>query len=264
MPKLAANLTYLFTELPLIERFGAASAAGFKGVEILNPYELEPAAIAAELRRHGLTQVLLNAPAGDPAKGERGLGALPGREADFMAGFERALAYARATDCKRLHVLAGMLPKDRRREEFEDVFVANLRGAAERALPDGITLQIEPLNSRDNPGYLVTTTGDAMSLIERVARANVRLQLDLYHCQIMEGDLAIHIQALAGRFSHVQIAGVPGRHEPDVGEINYPYLFDLLDEIGYDGWVAAEYRPKVATTAGLGWAKRWGIGPAPR
>jgi hydroxypyruvate isomerase len=259
MPKLAANLSYLFTEMPLIERFGAAASVGFRGVEILNPYELEPGAIAAELRKHGLTQVLLNTPAGDAAKGERGLAALPGRGTDFMASFERTLAYARATQCKRLHVLAGVPPNDRPRTEAEETYVANLRRAADGVANDGITLQLEPLNTRDAPGYFINTTGDTLRLIERIDRSNVALQFDLYHCQIMEGDLAAHVHALKGRFTHVQIAGVPGRHEPDVGEINYPYLLGLLDETGYQGWVSAEYRPRNGTLAGLGWARPWGI-----
>jgi hydroxypyruvate isomerase len=259
MPKLAANLSYLFTEVPLIQRFGAGASAGFGGVEVLNPYEVEAPAIAEELRKHGLTQVLLNTPAGDPAKGERGLAALPGREADFMASFERALSYAQATDCKRLHVLAGVAPKDRPRVEAEETYIANLRRAADRVAGDGITLQLEPLNTRDAPGYFISTTGETLRLIERINRPNVALQFDLYHCQIMEGDLATHVHALKGRFTHVQIAGVPGRHEPDVGEINYRYLLELLDETGYQGWVAAEYRPKAGTRAGLGWARPWGI-----
>ena len=262
MPRLAANLSYLFTELPLPERFGAAAKAGFEGVEILNPYEMSPEAIAEALARHRLTQVLLNLPAGDPAKGERGLAALPGREADFWASFERALLYAQRTRCARLHVLAGVPPRDCPRAAAEETYIANLRRAADRAAGDGITLQLEPLNSRDNPGYFISTTGETLRLIERIDRANVRLQLDLYHCQIMEGDLATHIRALSGRFSHVQIAGVPGRHEPDHGEINYPYLLQLLDETGYSGWVAAEYRPKAGTLKGLGWARPWGIEPA--
>jgi len=260
MPKLAANLSYLFTELPLIERFGAAATVGFKGVEILNPYELTPEAIAAELEKHKLTQVLLNVPVGDPAKGERGLAALPGREADFMASFERAVRYARATNCKRIHVLAGITPPAALRAVAEAAYIGNLRRAAELVASEGITLQLEPLNSRDNPGYFIHTIGETLRSIERIDRPNVMLQFDLYHCQIMEGDLAAHVRALKGRFSHVQIAGVPGRHEPDVGEINYPYLLDLLDETGYQGWVAAEYRPKNGTVAGLGWARRWGIG----
>ena len=260
MPKLAANLSYLFTELPLIERFAAAAAAGFKAVEILNPYELEPEAIVAELRRHRLVQVLLNVWAGDPALGERGFAALPGRENDFMASFERALRYARATDCKRIHVLAGIPPANRPRAEAEASYVANLRRAADLVAREGITLQLEPLNSRDMPGYFIHTTGETLRLVERIDRPNVMLQFDLYHCQIMEGDLAAHVHALKGRFSHVQIAGVPGRHEPDFGEINYPYLLDLLDATGYQGWVAAEYRPRNGTLAGLGWARRWGIG----
>lgn len=262
MPNFAANLNYLFNEVGFLERFGAAAEMGFRAVEILDAYEHPAAEIAARLERHKLTQALLNLPVGDRAKGERGLAALPGREADFMAGLERALDYARATRCTRLHALAGIHPAGQPREAGEAVYVANLRRAADRVAPFGITLLIEPINDRDIPGYFLNTSAQAMAIIERVGRDNLRLQLDLYHCQIMEGDLATRIRALAGRFAHVQIAGVPERHEPDRGEVNFPYLFDLLDRVGYDGWVGCEYRPAAGTVAGLGWARRWGIGRA--
>ncbi len=259
MPKLAANLSYLFQEVPFLDRFGAAAEAGFRGVECLFPYEAPAAAIAERLDRHRLMPVLFNLPSGDWAGGERGCGALPGREADFTAGAERALGYALSTGCKRLHVLSGLWPADRAKPEGASVLVANLRRAADLVAPHGIALLIEPINPRDIPGYFLNTTAEALAILDRVGRDNVKLQLDLYHCQIMEGDLAVHLRRLAGRYAHIQIAGVPDRHEPDRGEVNYPYLFDLLDELGYDGWVGCEYRPAAGTVEGLGWARRWGV-----
>jgi 2-dehydrotetronate isomerase len=263
MPKLAANLSYLFTELPFLDRFEAAAAAGFRGVEALFPYEYPATEIAARLERHRLTPVLFNVPPGDSARGERGMAALPGREADFMKGVALALEYVRATGCQRIHALAGVWPDYRSRSEGETVYAENLRRAADLLAPHGVTVLIEPLNTRDAPGYFLNNTRDALALIERADRANLSLQLDLYHCQIMEGNLARHIRDLAGRFAHVQIAGVPDRHEPDIGELNYPYLLDLLDETGYSGWVGCEYRPRAGTLTGLGWARRWGIGTRP-
>ncbi len=260
MPKLAANLSFLFQELPFLDRFAAAAEAGFRGVEFLFPYDTPAPEIAERLECCGLTQALFNLPPGNWAAGERGLGALPGREADFLAGVRQALGYALAMGCTKLHAVAGLWPANEPRSVGEEVFVANLRRAADLVAPHGITLLIEPINPRDIPGYFVNTTAQALAIIDRVERANVKLQLDLYHCQIMEGDLAIHIRELAGRYAHIQIAGVPERHEPDHGEINYPYLFDLLDGIGYDGWVGCEYRPVAGTRDGLGWARRWGVG----
>jgi hydroxypyruvate isomerase len=262
MPKLAANLSFLFQELPFLDRFAAAADAGFRGVECLFPYDTPAAAVAERLERHGLTQVLLNLPPGDMAAGERGLGALPGREADFMAALDTALAYARTTGCRRLHALSGLWPADRRREEGEAVLAANLRRAAERAAVQGVVLLVEPINTRDLPDYFLSTTKEALAILDRVASGHVKLQLDLYHCQIMEGDLATHLRGLAGRYAHIQIAGVPDRHEPDGGEVNYGYLLELLDDLGYDGWVGCEYRPRAGTVEGLGWARRWGIGSA--
>ena len=260
MPKLAANLSMMFQEAPFLDRFAAAAECGFNGVEFLFPYEFPAEDIAARLTRHGLTQALFNLPPGDWAKGERGTAALPGRESEFMAGLERALSYARATKCPRLHAMAGNWPTGRDRREGRAVYVANLRRAAERAADEGVTLVIEPINLRDMPGYFLNTTDEAIKVIEEVGRDNLKLQLDLYHCQIMEGDLATHVRRLAGRYAHVQIAGVPGRNEPDRGEINYAYLLDLLDRLGYAGWVGCEYRPAADTAAGLAWARRWGIG----
>ncbi len=258
MPKLAANLTMMFNEVPFLERFAAAAECGFKGVEFLFPYEHPAKEIAARLERHGLAQALFNLPPGDWAKGERGMAALPGREDEFMAGLERALEYAGATKCKTLHAMAGIWPANRDRSKGEETYVANLRRAGERAARQGVTVVIEPLNTCDMPGYFLSTTGQAIALLDKVGRDNVKLQLDLYHCQIMEGDLAMHVRRLAGRYAHVQIAGVPERHEPDRGEVNYGYVLDVLDEVRYPGWVGCEYHPAGNTRAGLGWAKRWG------
>ena len=257
MPRLAANLNFLFQELPLLERFAAASAAGFRAVELTNPYEAPAEAIAERLTRHHLTLALLNMPAGDAAQGERGMGALPGREAEFMRGAARALSYARITRCPRVHALSGVWPPGRPKTEGAAVLAANLRRAAALFADDGVDLTIEPINPRDISGYFLNTPEEALVILDDVARDSVGLQLDLYHCQIVAGDLAGHLRRLAGRYVHVQIAGVPERHEPDRGEVNYPYLFDLLDALGYAGWVGCEYRPAAGTLAGLGWARRW-------
>jgi hydroxypyruvate isomerase len=258
VPNFAANLSTLFTELPFLERFAAASAAGFEAVEFQFAYDFAAAEIASRLATWNLVPVLFNLSPGDFAKGERGLAAMPGREAEFMATLDTALDYARMLGCRRLHALAGTTLTDRARQE--GVYIANLRRAADIAARDGITLLIEPLNAHDNPGYFLNTTAQAVQLLDRIGRDNVSLQLDLYHCQMTEGDLARHLGALYGRYDHVQVAGVPGRNEPDRGEINYPYLFDLLDGLGYGGYVGCEYRPVAGTVAGLGWARRWGIG----
>jgi len=256
MPKFAANISTLFTELPFLDRIAAAKAAGFAAVEFQSPYGVPVAELAARLEHSALPAVLFNAPMG--AAGERGLAAQPGRERDFDASIETALDYARTIGTKQIHVLAGLAAGERAAQEA--VYVANLKRAAERAARDGVTLLIEPLNARDNPGYFLNSTAMAVGLLDRVARANVGLQFDLYHCQISEGNLAQHARDLFGRYPHVQIANVPGRHEPGLGEIHFPFLFDLLDELGYAGWIGCEYRPKADTLAGLGWARRWGIG----
>lgn len=257
MPRFAANLSMMFTDMPFLERFGRAAAAGFEAVEFLFPYEQPAEAIAAELERHGLVQALFNLPPGDFARGERGIASLPGREAEFREGVETALRYARATGCKTLHAMAGLLPAGADRARHDEVYASNLRYAARRCAEHGITLVIEPINTRDIPGYFLNYQRQARDIVERVGEANLKLQLDLYHCQIMEGDLARHIEAYADITAHVQIAGVPERHEPDLGEINYPYLFDVLDRVGYAGWVGCEYRPRGRAEDGLGWFQPW-------
>ncbi|MGH6931513.1 MAG: 2-oxo-tetronate isomerase [Dongiaceae bacterium] len=260
MPKFAANLSWLFQELPFLDRFGAAAKAGFCGVEVLFPYDTPAARLADQLSRHGLRQVLINAPPGDLSAGDHGLAALPGREAEFAKSLEAALTYATALDCPRIHVMAGGVLAGRSLDQQEETYVANLRRGAEAARRHSKTLLIEPLNRRDAPGYFLSTLEQARRVVELVDRDNVRLQFDLYHAQIMGGDLAERLRLFMPVTGHVQIAGVPGRHEPDQGEISYPYLFVLLDELGYDGWVGCEYRPRGATVAGLAWATPYGIG----
>jgi hydroxypyruvate isomerase len=260
MPKFAANLSMMFNEVDFLDRFDAAAKAGFKGVEFLFPYDYPPEIIAERLEKNKLTLALFNLPPGDWSKGERGFAAIPGRQQAFMAAVETAIPYLKASKCKLIHAMAGLWPEGRDKLEALPTYVDNLRWAADRLAREGVTAIIEPINTRDIPGYYLNTPAQAMPIIAAVDRPNLRLQLDLYHLQIMRGDLAPTIRELAGMYPHIQIAGTPGRHEPDIGEINYPFLFDLLDEIGYDGWIGCEYRPKGDTVAGLGWAKRYGIG----
>jgi hydroxypyruvate isomerase len=253
MPRFAANLSMMFQEHAFLDRFAVAKAAGFEAVEFLFPYAFPANEIAARLRDNGLTQPLFNLPPGDWDRGERGFAALPGREAEFATALDNALDYATTLDCRQLHCMAGIPPAGVDRAACRATFVANLRRAAETAATRGITLLVEPINTRDIPGYFLNYQPDGRAIIEEVGAPNLRLQLDLYHCQIMEGDLAAHIREFLPVTGHVQIAGVPERHEPDVGELNYSYLFDLLDSLGYAGWVGCEYRPRGRTEDGLGW-----------
>jgi len=259
MPRFAANLSMMFTELDFLDRFRAAAQAGFKAVEYLFPFDYEPAEIKRRLADNGLKQVLFNAPPGDWARGDRGIAILPGREAEFRAGIAKAIDYARALAVPRVHVMAGIVPTGLSLQDAESTYVANLHHAGEAMKPHGIKALIEPLNTRDNPGYFLSRTEEAARIIGRCGSDNVGLQYDCYHRQIMQGDLAEGFRAHLPLIGHVQIAGVPGRHEPDVGEINHPFLFDLMDTLGYDGWIGCEYRPKNGTDAGLGWAARHGI-----
>ncbi|MBU6491797.1 MAG: hydroxypyruvate isomerase family protein [Burkholderiales bacterium] len=257
MPRFAANLTLMYQEHPFLERFGAAAADGFQGVECLFPYEASAAQVRAQLDEHRLTQVLFNTPAGDWAAGERGLAALPGREAEFRDGLERALDYADTLGCRQLHVMAGIVGAGQTIAECEASYIANLTHAAQQAAARGITILIEPINTRDMPGYFLNRQDHAHAVCQRVGAANLRVQCDLYHCQIVEGDLAVKLRQYLPGIGHIQIAGVPARHEPDTGEINYPFLFRLIDELGYTGWIGCEYRPQGQTRAGLGWLKPW-------
>ncbi len=253
MPRFAANLSFLFTEVPFLDRFEAAAKAGFKAVESTNVYEAPANEIAARLKVNGLTMALLNTPAGNAEAGERGLAALPGRERDFDAAIASALRYAEATGCRRIHVLAGVVHHGARRATF----VANLRRAAKTAA--GVDLLIEPINRRDIPGYFVNKTHEARSVIHEVGAVNVGLQFDLYHRQVEEGDVATAMAEFAPLIRHYQVASPPDRGEPDRGEMNYRWLFEQIDASGFDGWVGCEYRPRRGTVEGLAWTKACGV-----
>lgn len=253
MPRLAANLTMLFTERPLLERFGAAAQAGFRGVEMQFPYGVSPAQIADALRRNDLQLVLHNLPAGRWEAGERGIACHPDRIDEFRTGVEHALRYATALQVPQLNCLVGLTPPGVPPDTVEATLVANLRFAAEALARQRIKLLVEPLNTFDVPGFHLHRSGQAIELIERVGHDNLYLQYDAYHMQRMEGELANTLQRLLPRIAHVQIADTPGRHEPGTGEINYRFLLRHLDAIGYAGWVGCEYKPLGDTVAGLAW-----------
>ena len=257
MPRFAANLSMMYTEHDFLDRFAAAAADGFKGVEFLFPYAYAPEDLARRLADNGLQQALFNAPPGDWDAGERGMSALPGREDEFRRSIAHALDYAQTLNCPHIHVMAGMVPAGADRAALRATYVENLRWACEQAKPDGRTLLIEPINGRDMPGYFLSRQDDAHAVIAEVGADNLKVQMDLYHCQIVEGDLAMKIRHYlpTGRVGHFQIAGVPDRHEPDRGEVDFRYLFGVIDAAGYDGWIGCEYRPAAGTSAGLGWLR---------
>ncbi len=257
MPKFSANLSMLFGEHDFLDRFDVAARAGFQGVEYIGPYDHAPDVVAARLKKNGLSQVLFNLPPGDWAKGERGIAVLPDRVVEFRAGVDKAITYAKALGCPQVNCLAGIAPADVDRATLEDVFVENLKYASARLKEAGTRLLVEPINTRDIPGFFLTNTKQALALIEKVGSDNLYLQYDIYHMQIMEGDLARTIEANLGRIAHVQLADNPGRHEPGTGEINYPFLYAHLDRIGYAGWVGAEYKPRAGTDEGLGWFREF-------
>jgi hydroxypyruvate isomerase len=257
MPRFAANLTMMFNEVEFLDRFDAAARAGFQGVEYLFPYAWPKEQVAERLHRNGLAQVLHNLPAGDWAKGERGIACHPDRTGEFQDGVARAIEYARALGCAQLNCLAGISPPGAPAERVHSTLVANLGFAASRLGEAGIRLLIEPINTRDIPGFYLCRTAQALAIIDEVKSPNLWLQYDAYHMQIMEGDLATTIERNLARIAHVQIADNPGRHEPGTGEINYPFLFGHLDRIGYRGWVGCEYKPAATTEAGLSWLKPW-------
>jgi len=256
MPRYAANLSMMFTEVPFLDRFAAAARAGFEAVEFLFPYEHAPEAVAAALAGNGLRNVLFNMPPGDWAAGDRGLASIPGREREFRDGVATALRYAKALGTPRLHVMAGLLADERDRAPRRATYVANLRYAAAEAAQAGVGVLIEPINPRDMPGYYLNTQADAHALREEVGAPNLKVQMDLYHAQIVEGDISTKLRRYLPHIGHIQIASVPDRHEPDGGELNYAVILPLLDELGYDGWVGCEYRPANGTVAGLGWMRR--------
>lgn len=253
MPRFAANLTMMFNEVPFAERFAAAARAGFRCVEFLFPYELGAQAVARLLHEAELSNALFNLPPGNWAAGERGLAALPGREGDFRASLALAVEYALALGTPTLHAMAGISPAGADRRRHREVYVENLRHAARALASHGRTLVIEPLNPRDMPGYFLTTQAEAHAICADVGEPNIKVQMDLYHAQVVEGDLATKLKQYMPRIGHIQIAGVPDRHEPDDGEVNYPYLFRLIDSLGYPGWIGCEYRPRARTEDGLGW-----------
>ena len=257
MPRFAANLSMLFTELPFLERFAAARAAGFRAVEYLFPYEFPKEELAARLRGEGLKQVLHNLPAGDWAAGERGIACHPNRVDEFRAGVERAILYANALDCGQLNCLAGKLPPGVEREQAHATLVANLHYAAGRLREAGIRLLVEPINSFDIPGFFLTRTEQAIALIEEVATDNLFVQYDIYHAQRMEGELAATLQRHLPRIGHIQLADNPGRNEPGTGEINFAWLLRHLDALGWKGYIGCEYRPRTTTLEGLGWMKEF-------
>jgi 2-dehydrotetronate isomerase len=258
MPRFAANLSFLYGEHAFLDRFAAARQDGFEAVEFLFPYEHAPQVLAAQLRSQGLQQVLFNAPPGDWAAGDRGIACVPGREAEFRSAIAEALDYAAALQCPRVHVLAGLVPAGAERVVLQALYLRNLAWAAQRAADVGVTLLIEPINRRDMPGYFLNRQDHAHAIVEELGAPHLKVQMDLYHCQIVEGDLAAKLRQYlpAGRVGHLQIAGVPDRGEPDVGEVNYPYVFDLIDALGYTGHVGCEYRPRAGTREGLGWWRR--------
>lgn len=262
MPKFAANLSMLFTEHDFMERFAAAAAAGFAGVEYLFPYDYEAEAIHSALSANGLKQVLFNLPPGDWGAGERGIAALPGREEEFRTSVATALHYAEVLDCPQMHIMAGIVPATADEQTCRETYINNLRYAAAEFSKQGKTLLVEPLNLRDNPGYLLSRQEAAVETCKQVGATNIKVQFDFYHCQIVQGDLTRTLESLLPHVGHIQIAGVPDRHEPDTGEINYPWLFDRIDTLGYDGWIGCEYRPQGKTLDGLAWGRKWGLGVA--
>jgi hydroxypyruvate isomerase len=259
MPKIAANLTMLFTEVPFLDRFEAAARSGFKAVEFLFPYEYKPAELRARLDGNGLKLVLHNLPPGDWSRGERGIGCHPDRVGEFRDNVGRAIDYATALGAPQVNCLAGIAPGGVAPEALRATFVDNLRYAAGKLKAAGIRLLIEPINFYDIPGFYLNRTAQALELIAEVGSDNLYVQYDIYHAQRMEGELANTIKANLGRIAHMQLADNPGRNEPGTGEINYRFLFGWLDAIGYDGWIGCEYKPKTSTDAGLGWRAAHGL-----
>ncbi len=268
MPRFAANLSMLYPEHDFLDRFGAAAADGFKAVEFLFPYAWPADELARRLRDNGLQQVLFNAPPGNWEAGERGLACLPGREAEFRDGVGKALEFAQALDCPRIHLMAGLAPAGAERARLQATYEENLAWAAAQAAQLQREVLIEPINRRDIPGFFLNRQDEAHRVVQAVGAANLKVQMDLYHCQIVEGDVAMKIRQWlpTGQVGHFQIAGAPMRHEPDLGELNHPYLFDVIDEVsaacGWQGWVGCEYRPARGavpdgTRDGLGWFKPW-------
>ena len=263
MLNFSANLSMLFTEAPFMRRFALAAQAGFKGVEYVSPYGEARDTIAAELKKHSLSQALFNLPAGDWEAGERGIACHPGRVAEFQRGITTAIDYAGALGCKKVNCLAGLLPEGVSRAEARATLIENLRYAAPRLKEAGVLLIAEPINYYDIPGFFLNTSAQALEIFDAASVGNLKLQYDIYHMQRMEGEIANTLTRLLPRIGHIQIADTPGRHEPGTGELNYPFLFQHLESIGYEGWVGCEYRPAATTQGGLGWMKAMGRGLLP-
>jgi len=256
MPKFSANLTMLFNEVDFLDRFEKAAKAGFKWVEYLFPYGWEKEKLVEKLGASGLTQVLHNLPAGDWNAGERGIACIPGRETEFQEGVGKAIEYAKALKCPQLNCLVGLTPAGTPAEKVRQTLVGNLRFAAAALEKEGIRLLVEALNNQDIPGFYLVHTADVLQLIKEVGHANIYLQYDVYHMQIMEGNLIRTIQDNVGKIAHIQIADNPGRNEPGTGEINFANLFKAIDASGYSGWIGCEYKPAGRTEDGLGWKGR--------
>ena len=257
MPRLSANLNFLFNEVEFFDRFAAAAAAGFRGVEYQFPYAYDAGGIADALAGQGLAMVLMNLPAGDLEAGELGTACLPGREQEFRDGVETGIEYARTIGCPRLNCLAGIAPPEASPAALLDTLVENLRFAADRLAGEGLELLIEPINTRDRPGFYLPRTTQAAEIIDAVGSGNLFLQFDVYHVQVMQGDVVRNFEAERDRIRHVQIADNPGRHEPGTGELNFPFILAALDDAGYDGWVGCEYAPSGTTAASLAWADEY-------
>lgn len=258
MPRFSANLGFLWSELPLIERFAAAASAGFRAVELHWPYDVPAASVRDVCAAHGLTVLGLNTLVGDPASGDFGLGALAGREREFQASVDQSIEYCRVIGATAIHAMAGVVLPERR-AEARAVLERNLAAAAPRAAAAGLTLLLEPINPRDKPNYFYSTVAEAASLIEAVGAPNLKLMFDVYHVGVAEGDVLTKLRRLMPLIGHVQIAAVPSRAEPDEGEIAYRAIFDELERLHYPGWVGCEYRPRAGTEAGLGWTQRLGV-----
>lgn len=257
MPTFAANLTMMFTEHGFMDRFAAAARCGFKAVEYLFPYPYEPGALAEKLREHGLKQALFNLPPGNWEEGERGMACLPGRDEEFVAAVEKGIQYAKALGNTRVHAMAGMTPTGVPYDVLESTYKQNISVAARMLAPHGLTLCIEPINQRSMPGYFLRTQGQAVQYINDMGQPNIKLQFDVFHVQMEEGCVALKWKEFLPHIGHCQIAGVPERHEPDTGELNYDYIFSMMDKSGYQGFVGCEYNPAGDTAAGLGWLKKY-------
>ena len=253
MPKFAANLSMMFNEVPFLERFDTAARAGFSAVEFLFPYEYSPEEVAGTAKAAGVQIVLFNMPPGNWAAGERGLTGLPGREQEFRDNVTKAVTYAKALGVPRVHAMAGIAPASADLAACKATLIANLKFAAAELAKHNLTLLLEAINTRDMPGFLVNTQKDSYAICKAVGTPNMKMQMDLYHMQVMEGDLATSLKKYASHCGHIQIAGCPERNEPDTGEVRYEYLFKLLDQIGYEGWLGCEYRPAGKTNEGLRW-----------